>query len=356
MAINNNQYQRIVPFIMFILALFLFYKLIEPMMTILLSSVIIAYISFPLYKKIILKIKNKFISIVLSLLIVSIIIIIPFIFLTFEITTEGYDFYNSLSDDIPKGEIFGFGCNSLASNVCLLLNQAEKFSLEHLSLFGFDKQLQKLKPSLEEKITDFILSIPLIIAEFFLTLFISYFIIKDWEYIFKKIIDLLPMRKKTVKRLITEFKDITYTVVYAQLFVAIIQGIVATIGFYLFGVPFPVILGVLVAFCTLIPTAGTAIIWIPATLYLILNGYYSHNTIIFVKGIGLLLYSFFIINIIDNLLLANIVRAKAKVNQIVIIVGVIGGANLFGFMGIFIGPILLPLLLTYFETFKERYI
>jgi predicted PurR-regulated permease PerM len=59
---------------------------------------------------------------------------------------------------------------------------------------------------------------------------------------------------------------------------------------------------------------------------------------------------------IDNFLLAKIVRVKAHVNQIVVIIGVIGGASMFGFVGIFIGPILLPLLLTYFETFKERFV
>jgi len=352
-----NQYKKIVPFIIFILALALLFMLIRPMITIILSAILLAYVSYPLYKRISKRISHKFISISLSLSIVIIIILIPFTFLAFEVTQQGYYFYNSLSDKIAKGAIFGYGCTSADSKLCALLNQAERFSSERLSAFGLDKQLQKLLPLVEEKITTFILSIPIIIAEIFLTVVISYFIIKDWENILKQIINALPMRKKTVTRLIKEFGDITYTVVYAQLFVAVIQGIIGTIGFYIFGVPFPVILGILMAFCTLIPTAGTAIIWLPASLYLIFGGYYSHNYGMIYNGIGLLLYSFFIINIIDNLLLVRIVHThtKAKVSQIIVIIGVIGGAGLFGIMGIFIGPILLPLLITYFETFKERF-
>ncbi len=353
---NHHEYQRIVPFILFILALFLLFKLIQPIITILLSSILIAYITFPIYKQIVKKIPNKFLSIILSLLIIFMILIIPFIFLTFEVTEQGYIFYNSLSDKITKGALFGYGCTSADSKLCELLNQFESFSKERLAAFGFDKQLQKLLPIIEEKITNFILGIPILIAEVFITFTIAYFIIKDREAIIKKTIDLLPMRKKTIKRMIKEFDDITHTVVYAQLFVALIQGIVGTIGFYIFGVPFPVILGIMVAFCTLIPTAGTAIIWIPATLYLILMGYYHHDYGILWKGIGLFLYSFFIINLIDNFLLAKIVQKKAKVNQIIVIIGVICGAAMFGIIGIFIGPILLPLLLTYFETFKERYV
>jgi predicted PurR-regulated permease PerM len=311
-----------------------------------------------LYKRIFKKIPNKFFSIVLSLFIVGIIILVPFVFLAFEVTQQGYIFYNSLSSKIVKGEIFGYGCVSANSKVCSLLNQAEKFSAERLSAFGFNTQLKKLLPIVEEKITVFILTIPLIIAEIFLTITIAYFIIKDWESILKQLVDILPMRKKTVKRLIKEFEDITYTVVYAQLFVAVIQGVVATIGFYIFGVPFPIIFGILTAFCTLIPTAGTAIIWLPASLFLILLGYYSHDYWTIYRGIGLLLYSFFIINLIDNLLLLRIVHThtKTRISQIIIIIGVIGGAALFGIVGIFIGPIMLPLLITYFETFKERFI
>jgi len=280
---------------------------------------------------------------------------IPFSFLAFEITQQGYQFYNSLSNKIDKGYVFGFGCISADSKVCMLLNQAETFSSQQLSKYGLDKQLQKVLPMLEQKISQFVIKLPIIIAEIFLTFIFAYYILKDWENILKQIIYLVPLRTKTTNRMAKEFGNVTYTVVYAQLFVALIQGAVATIGFYIFGVPFPVILGILTAFCTLIPTAGTAIIWLPSSLYLILSGYYSHNYWIMYKGIGLLLYSFFIINLIDNLLLAKIVHEKAKVSQISIIIGVIGGAVMFGIMGIFIGPILLPLLITYFETFKERF-
>ena len=264
---THNQYQRIVPFIIFALALFLLFKLARPMITILLGSILLTYISFPLYKRITKKIRNKSVSAILSLFIVFIIILIPFSFLAFGVTQQGYYFYNSLSSHIAKGALFGFGCTSADSRVCSLINKVEKFSSGRLSTIGFDKQLQKLLPVLEEKITFFILSIPIIIAQIFLTLVISFFILKDWENIFKKTVDLLPMRKKTVKRLVEEFGDITHTVIYAQLFVAFVQGIVATIGFYIFGVPLAILLGLMTAFCALIPAIGTAIIWVPACYF-----------------------------------------------------------------------------------------
>lgn len=351
----ENQYQKIVPFIVFILALFLFFKLVRPMITILLSSLLLAYISHPIYTRILKKISNKTVSIVLSLLTVAIIVLIPFSFLVFEITQQGYYFYNSFSTKIEKGSLLGFGCTSAESKVCLLINQAERFSAERLSKYGIDTQLQKFLLIFNEKLSTFVLSIPLIIAEIFLIFIISFFILKKSNDILNQIVYLLPLRTETVQKLVEQFSNIAYTVIYAQLFVAVVQGIVGTIGFYLFGVPFPFIFGVVIAFAALIPTIGTAIIWLPVSLLLILFGYLSQDYWTLGKGIGLFVYGLLIISAIDNFLLTKIVNAKAQVNQILVIVGVIGGATMFGFVGIFIGPILLPLLITYFETFKERF-
>jgi len=84
-------------------------------------------------------------------------------------------------------------------------------------------------------------------------------------------------------------------------------------------------------------------------------GYFSYDYLTLGKGIALFFYGLLVISTIDNLLLAKIVQSKAKISQITTIIGVIGGASLFGVVGIFIGPILLPLLIIYFETFKERF-
>jgi len=353
---NSNQYQKIVPFIIFVFALFLLFKLIQPVITLILSSILLAYISFPIYKRIRKKISNESVSIIISLLVVVIIILIPFSFLVVGVAQQGYYFYNSLSDTVAKGAILGFACDSENSKVCFLINQAEKFSVDQLSQFGIDKQLQIYLPIIEEKIKNLMLKIPLIIAEIFITLVMTYFILKDYKSILKKISDIIPIKPNTEKKVIKEFGNITHTVIYAQLFVALVQGMVGTLGFYIFGAPFPILSGVLIAFFALIPFIGTSLIWVPASLYLILSGYFSQNYWVLGKGIGLFLYGMLIIATIDNILLAKIVNAKAKVSPIIVIIGVIGGTSMFGVVGIFIGPILLPLLILYFETFKDMFV
>jgi predicted PurR-regulated permease PerM len=281
--------------------------------------------------------------------------LIPFSLLAFEISQKGFSLYNSFSSNIEKGALFGVGCISEDSKICSIINQAEKFNSEQLSKIGFDKQMKKFLEYIGERITEFILKIPLIIAEIFLMIVLAYYILADWENLLAKISDLLPMRDKTKNRLTKQFGDITHTVIYGQLFVALVQGMAGAIGFYVLGIPFPIMLGVLLGLFSFIPAIGTALIWVPASLYLILSGYFAHSPWILVKGIILFLYGLLVIGTIDNFLLARIVHKRAKVSPIIVIIGVIGGAGLFGVPGIFIGPILLPLLITYFKTFKEKF-
>ncbi len=99
---------------------------------------------------------------------------------------------------------------------------------------------------------------------------------------------------------------------------------------------------------------GTAIIWVPVSFFLVLNGYFTNDYITLSKGIGLFVYGVLILTTIDNILRLKIIQAKADVHPLIVIAGVIGRVNLFGVMGLFLGPILLPLLITYFETFRER--
>ena len=152
-----------------------------------------------------------------------------------------------------------------------------------------------------------------------------------------------------------QFEKVTYAVVFGQLLAAMAQGVVAIIGFYIFGVSLPIFWGVMTAFFALVPAVGTVIIWMPASLYLILSGYLTQDYITIANGIGLFVYGVLIISTIDNILRVKILEAKADVHPLIVIAGIIGGVNLFGVIGLFLGPILLPMLITYFETFRERF-
>jgi predicted PurR-regulated permease PerM len=353
--VSNSSYEKVVPFIIFILALFLFFKIIEPMITILLSSILLTYIFYPLYKKIMERVSNSSISAILTILIIVIVISIPFFYIAIQVTQQGSEFYNSLSNNVANGTIFGLECADTGPKICHVINDIERLSMRNLPNIGFNKDILTFLPLLQEIATIYIVEIPIIIINGGFILFISFFLFKDGKKAVQEIADWLPIRKETFEKLVDQFEKVTYAVVFGQLFIALSQGILATIGFYIFGVKLPIFLGVLTTLCSLIPTVGAAIIWIPTSLYMILIGYITQNYVVLSNGIWLFAYGIFAISIIDNILRIKIMEKKADVHPIITILGVIGGVNLFGIMGLFLGPILLPLLMTYFQTFRERF-
>lgn len=350
---TNNQYEKIMPFVIFLFALFLFFKIIEPMITIFLGSILVTYMFYPLYKRVRKRISNQFVSIILTMLVIVIILLLPFSYIVSEVTRQGFEFYNSLSNNIAKGALFGIGCTSADSKICSLINNIEKLSAQGLSTIGLENRLQKLLPHLQEILTNYFIEIPLAILNGGFILFISFFLFKDGENVIQKIIDWLPIRKKAIKKLMDKLENVTHAVVFGSLFVALAQGFVGIIGFYIFGVPLPIFWGVMMIFSSMIPPVGTAIIWVPASLYMVLTGYLINDYVTLSKGIGLFLYGVLIMSTIDNILRIKIM-AKADVHPLIVIAGVVGGVNLFGIIGLFLGPILLPLLITYFETFREK--
>jgi len=352
---ENKQYGHLGHFIIFLLAVYLFFKIIQPVMTIILTSIIITYVSYPLYRRIKKRIEYDFWSIILTMSIIFVVLMIPFSYLAIEITQQTFEFSKSLSVNLETGSLTGITCKNEASRMCSIINNLDKFSAEKLSKFGFGRYLEKILSWLLKNVTDYLIKIPQAILGTGIAVFLSYFLFRDGEKIISKIKDWLPFRKKNIERFMQQFERVTHSIIFAQLFVAMAQGAVGILGFYLFGIPLPIFWGVVLAFFALVPAVGTAIIWIPASLYLVLGGYLSQDYILMYKGIGLFVYGVLLISTIDNILRIKIIDKKANVHPIIVIVGVVGGVNMFGAIGLFLGPIILSMLLIYFENFKERF-
>ena len=136
---------------------------------------------------------------------------------------------------------------------------------------------------------------------------------------------------------------------------ALAQGALGTIGFYIFGVKSAIFWGVIMAIFALIPFIGPAIIWVPASLFLIINGIIANSYWEIGMGIGLFVYGVAIISTIDNILRIKLIGGKSEVHPLTGLIGIIGGIELFGLIGIFVGPILLSLLITLFKDFSGKY-
>ena len=167
---------------------------------------------------------------------------------------------------------------------------------------------------------------------FFLMLFLLFFLLRDGRAMLKRLIGFIPMEPRPRGQLMSYLGDVTRAVVFGSVATALIQGLFAGIGFALVGLPSPVVFGVLATLAAFLPV-GSAIVLIPAVLYLMFEGHWGAAIFLGVWSAG--------VGVMDNFLRPYLTAKQAEVSTLAVFVGAIGGASAFGILGLVIGPVLL---------------
>lgn len=129
---------------------------------------------------------------------------------------------------------------------------------------------------------------------------------------------------------------------------ALAQGICATIGYAVFGISDPLLLGFLTGLCSVIPFVGSALVWVPLVVYLFAVGPQS-------AAIGLLAYCLIVVLNVDNILRMVLLKAFADIHPLITLFGVIVGLPLFGFLGLIFGPLLISYLLLLMKIYVNEF-
>jgi len=180
---------------------------------------------------------------------------------------------------------------------------------------------------------------------FFLMIFLLFFLLRDGGEIIAHLSRLVPLTTAHRARLLAYLGEVTQAVVYGTAMAASIHGVLIGIGFAIAGLPSPVVFGVLGAFATFIPSVGTALVLVPAVLYLAFTAQWGH-------AIFLAIWSL-LVGVSDNFLRPLIAAHRADVSTLAIFIGAIGGIAAFGLIGLVIGPVLLSLVVA-LVRFAER--
>ena len=288
------------------------YFIIKPFIIPLISAFILAYLTKPFHTYLSPQIGKKTAALI-SVLIVIIVII------------------------LPLGAIIGGVINQAtelldASTVNVIFEKASSHPL-----------MQKLNIDLSiltEKSLSFILNIikssisilPSIIITLFITLFGVYYILVSWDHLSLKLERYLPFENK--KKIKKEISQITNTIVYGTILIALIEFIIAFNGFLISGVGPFLLLPLLIFFLAFIPGLGPTIVWVPLAIYYIILRNYN-------IALGVIITGLILSILIDIILRAKILGDKVKLNPLIMLVGILGGIALFGIFGFIIGPLVL---------------
>lgn len=183
----------------------------------------------------------------------------------------------------------------------------------------------------------------------FVLVFVLYFMLIGGTKMEQYIYELLPFSDSNKKHVMNEINMIVRANAIGIPLSAIIQGAIATLGYYLFDAPSALLFGFLTCFATVIPIVGTTLVWFPLAAYMAISGDWPH-------AIGLLLYCGLIVTNIDNLIRFILQKKMADTHPLITIFGVVIGLSLFGFMGVIFGPLLISIFILCVNIFKEQYL
>jgi len=329
---NNLSSKNVLIFLILINLLFLIF-LFTPYLNVIVLSFILWIIFHPLFNKFLKIVKNKNLASLITVILIFCLIFIPLFFIGFQFFNEIKSYLNDLNNN--KNFNVYFNGPDYLKNLFIKFN---------INIQEFVSQIFQYFYNISLKIFSKTFSF---ITTIIFSLFILFYFFKDISNFKDYILKIMPLEKNITEKLIDNIYFNSKSIIFGFLIVALVQGFLAGIGFYIFRIPNAIFWGIITVFAALIPILGTSITIIPASIYLILN-----NNLFF--ALGLLAWGFFIVGTIDNFLRPYLIGKKSGINPVFIFLSVLGGLSLFGIMGFFIGPLIISLFISLVKIYEEN--
>ena len=183
--------------------------------------------------------------------------------------------------------------------------------------------------------------------DFFILLFALFFMFRDGQQIVHALRHLIPFDHDIQEDMLRESRDLIFASVAVALLIAAIQGLLGGTAFALAGLGAPVFMGVLIAFFSIVPVVGSALIWVPAALWLGINGHWG-------KAVLLVAICGGVAGVADNLVRPLLMRNRTRLNDLLLFISILGGLDAFGLLGLVAGPTILAAALGVFRVYTEH--
>jgi len=348
-----NRDQIIVAFFFALLLIVLYqlFLIFSPFFRAIFWAGLLAFIFYPMYQQLLKLLGNRpNLAAVISSLIV-LVIVIPFAgIIIYSVTVEGIKLYDLASQTFTVEKIKEFIAYSrsfeLIDSAFNKVLQSEDLQ-RNLNSFILNaaKSIGNYATGLLASATKNIL---LIVIHLLLVIFVLFFFFKDGGNILEEIKNLLPMDRKHKNAIYNKISETLSAVVRGQFVTAFIQASIASIVYWLLGLPIPLFFGFLTFLSSMIPVLGAASVWVPFVIYLLAIQSYG-------KAIILLLIGTFCISLLDNFLKPYLIGEKTKLPILLLFFGILGGLRLYGLTGIFLGPVILALFFALLKIYQTEY-
>lgn len=184
-------------------------------------------------------------------------------------------------------------------------------------------------------------------VNFFLTIFLVFFFLKDGSRIYRFFYRITPLEEHIKHQIFTQLGETFSAVLRGQIVTALAQAALAGLIFWCLGIPLPLFFAGLTFLCALVPLFGAALVWAPMAGYLYFTKHYFESATLLVLGVC-------VISLVDNFLKPLLIGSKTKLPYLVLFLGILGGMQVYGIMGIFLAPTVLSLFFVLIKIYQEE--
>lgn len=338
---EHDRFARVIFYVFVLLAGFLAFRVLVPFLAPLGWAAVFALLLQPVYRRLAPRLKPGLASLVTTLLAAFILVgpaVLLLSILVREITTvSGYIQHSGVIADTP----------ARVEEYWTVLRARVPLSLPEDPSVLITDAVQRLGAFVASRAGSTLQNVVGFAFALVVMLFALFFFLRDGAVIANAIRRLLPFEQARRDRLITQIRDLVIASVGASLTVAIAQGTIGGITFGLLGFAAPVLWGVTMTFCSLLPVVGATIVWLPAAIWLLLSGDITRGVVLLAVGVG-------VIGVVDNVLRPLVLSGRTAGSGLVVFLGLLGGVAAFGFIGLVLGPVVLVVAMTLIEAASER--
>ena len=326
-------------------AAFTFLPFLSPLVLALAAAVIV----YPVYRDIIRIVGNgsirRSLAALVTVILVLVVILVPLFFLGSKIYSEVQSLYAMLTDEANRSQVISSLDTAWQSISNAAFGALPDHSFQSLNVTEYLKTgLEWIFANLDKIFS----SLALVAGYALVFLLALFYFLRDGGNLVRQAISWSPLLADNEEYIIRTFKRAIRSVFGGTLVTALLEGMSVGLAFLVFGIPAPALWGTMAAVAALVPGFGVSLLIIPGAAYLVLSGSYAYAA-------GLLVWGYTGIVLIDHIIGPNLINKGLQIHPFLILLSVLGGILTFGLIGFLLGPIILVVLFTLLEIYKNSF-
>ena len=348
---NSKQISVLAFFVLLILILLQLVGVFGLFLISILWAVIAAIVFYPLYRgclKILRGHKNW--AATLTVLLVFIVTTGPMVFFSGSLIREVLDFYGRFATWITSQDVSAHWDRFLQSPFGSLWSQLrDKTAALNIQIVPMTvKLLEKVTNTIVGQVQTGAKDFLFFVFDYLVVLFALFFFFRDGEALLAAFKEMFPLSREHKEAILGRLEQTVSAVVRAVGVTGIVQGILSGLAFWALGVPYPLFLALFTGFLAFVPLGGAVLVWLPTSLYLFFTDHGIKALVLFVWGMG-------VISTVDNFLKPLIIGGRTRLPTLFLFLAILGGLHYYGFIGVFLGPLVLSLFLALIEIYRREY-